>query len=374
MSKISFVTVCMNRLYHLCETMPVNIMQNRNFPDIEFVLLDYNSQDGLDSWVQANLMEHVESGLVKYYKTFEPAYFNVSHSKNMGSNLASGDIFCMIDADNYAGLDFAHWVNAVFDQEGKNAVIAISESDSWIYPDLGGKITAHRELFTAVHGFDESMTGYGMDDVDLVNRLQKAGGKKISLEKIEHKKYISHAGTDRLKNYYLANKLENLYYQINEATGFQVTVLYIMKDDTYQEMNYEFNESLKSDAVSKLGGWHVEKAGIKKGTVERRADGLVLIGSEPVFYTQQTERTLVSFVDSKKVVWSRVDEDNPFYLRILFGYSHCMNHIKFLENDQSAGPVNAGGWGRGVVYRNFDYSTPIYAETLPERKALLSHI
>ena len=49
--KISFCTTCKERLRHLKQTLPKNIKDNSNYPFIEFVILDYNSQDGLGDWM-----------------------------------------------------------------------------------------------------------------------------------------------------------------------------------------------------------------------------------------------------------------------------------------------------------------------------------
>ena len=45
----------MNRLSHLQETLPKNIHDNYLLGDVEFVLLDYNSSDGLESWVKNDM-------------------------------------------------------------------------------------------------------------------------------------------------------------------------------------------------------------------------------------------------------------------------------------------------------------------------------
>ena len=57
---------------HLRETLPANINDNRDFPNIEFVVLNYNSKDDIDNWILNNMQEHMHSGRLKYYKTAEP--------------------------------------------------------------------------------------------------------------------------------------------------------------------------------------------------------------------------------------------------------------------------------------------------------------
>ncbi|HEX6426988.1 MAG TPA: glycosyltransferase, partial [Niastella sp.] len=110
-AKISFCIVCMNRLHHLQQTFLRNIHDNDDYPNLEIVLLDYNSQDGMELWVNENLREFIAAGRVTYYKTFEPQVFSHSHSKNLAFRLASGDIVCNINADHFTGKGFGHYVN-----------------------------------------------------------------------------------------------------------------------------------------------------------------------------------------------------------------------------------------------------------------------
>src|SRR6187402_102950 len=99
-NRISFCTVCMNRIEHLKQTLPKNIEDNIAYGNLEFLLLDYNSKDGLEEWVESEMKEYIDKGILHYYKTTEPEYFHRSHSRNMIIKKATGDIVCNIDADN----------------------------------------------------------------------------------------------------------------------------------------------------------------------------------------------------------------------------------------------------------------------------------
>ena len=65
-NKISFCIVCMNRLYHLKETLIKNIEDNISYEKLEFILLDYNSTDGLEDWVKSNMKDYIEKDSLKY--------------------------------------------------------------------------------------------------------------------------------------------------------------------------------------------------------------------------------------------------------------------------------------------------------------------
>ncbi|MEO5563903.1 MAG: glycosyltransferase, partial [Chitinophagaceae bacterium] len=235
MNKISICTVCMNRATHLYETLPVNISDNTGHPNIEFIILDYNSKDGLEDWAKENLQEHIKSGLVKYYRTCEPEYFSMTHSKNMLVKLASGNINCIVDADNYAGPDYANWVDSVFGNTGNKIIITTLRAGSAPYKDQGGKICFLKDHFNSVRGFDEEFTSHGVDDVDIINRLEQAGGTRVFIEEQKYLKYIGHSDTERLKNYAMANKLVSVY--LMESTIKNNTkVLYLLNDNSFFEV------------------------------------------------------------------------------------------------------------------------------------------
>src|SRR5688572_14300277 len=97
--RISFCTVCMNRMHHLMLTLPKNIQTNRHYGNLEFIVMDYNSADGLSAWIKNEMSEYLAQGLLVYYQYDEARFFDRSHSRNMMFKLATGDIVCNVDAD-----------------------------------------------------------------------------------------------------------------------------------------------------------------------------------------------------------------------------------------------------------------------------------
>lgn len=182
--KISFCTTCMNRLYNLKETLPENIEFNKNYSNLEFVILDYNSQDGLKKWMKKNMMEHIESGRVVYYRTKEPKYFSMAHSRNVVFKVATGEIINNIDADNYTvslkgetrrRYDYpkeclASYINSMANECEKNVVFAKGKQL------VHGRIGFYRkEFINLLGGYDENLFGYGYDDIDLFTRARLLG-------------------------------------------------------------------------------------------------------------------------------------------------------------------------------------------------------
>jgi glycosyltransferase involved in cell wall biosynthesis len=176
--KISFVTTVMQRLGDLQQTLPVNLQLNAKYPALEFVLVDYNSKDGLGAWVRKNLMGQIEAGRVVYVRTDEPTHFSMAHSRNIGCRVASGDIVLNVDADNFTrdmngatlSLCFAEYINLLANQQPRKAFFAKGKQL------LHGRIGYYKDEFIdLLGGYDEDMVGYGWDDVDVLERAMAQG-------------------------------------------------------------------------------------------------------------------------------------------------------------------------------------------------------
>src|SRR5688500_17538164 len=104
--KISICITIMNRLHQLQRTLPENIRSNSDYETLEYVILDYNSSDGLAHWIYANFKDELVAGVVLYYKVETANKFNPSHAKNLAFEIAGGEIVCNVNADHYTGKSF----------------------------------------------------------------------------------------------------------------------------------------------------------------------------------------------------------------------------------------------------------------------------
>ena len=227
--KISFCTVCMNRLHHLRETLPVNISDNENYPELEFVILDYNSGDELEEYIKNNMHNHIRNERVVYYRTYAPDYFDRSHSRNLCFKLATGSIVCNVDADNYTGKEFAFFINECFNQNSDNFLTTIGGKHST--KDSLGRICMKKEDFIALRGFDERMSCYGFEDNDMVNRLFQAGLSKIIIQDPCFLKSIQHSTFERIANEYVLKNLHTCF--INYLEPGKSGLLFLLN-------NYDF--------------------------------------------------------------------------------------------------------------------------------------
>jgi glycosyltransferase involved in cell wall biosynthesis len=167
--RISLCMTCMGRLEHVVQTLPLAVSQNPE-RDVEFVLVNYNSRDGLHEWVQREMRREVDTGRLKYVFLNWPTEFHMAHAKNVSHRAASGEILVNVDADNFATHAYVGAVRAAF-AEG-NQIVRFDRKDQRIRGGGSGRIAIDRGLFDRLTGYDETMRGWGYEDTDLVERAK----------------------------------------------------------------------------------------------------------------------------------------------------------------------------------------------------------
>lgn len=197
--KISFCTTSMNRLGHIKKTLIKNIEDNLSYPNLEFILLDYNSSDGLEKWVFEKCKKYLDSGRLVYHRTEKPKLFHMANAKNMSHQLATGDIVCGLDADNFTNRNFAYYINFVANQD-MNIIGAPVWDDSGAHlSDFGGRMFISKNNFTKLGGYDEQFVGWGYEDLDFKHRAMEEG-LKIKKIPLYFLKCIQHSDRLRKKN------------------------------------------------------------------------------------------------------------------------------------------------------------------------------
>lgn len=231
--KISVVTTCMNRLNDLSATLPKNIEDSGHYPT-EFVLLDYTSTDGLPEWVKANMMTHIKSGKLVYYRVMDQCYFNPNHSRNISFRLASSSIVANVDSDNYIHKGYLESVNQCADSR----VLVVPHSFMQPNTDrliLKGRFAVMRDDLYELGGFDEDLDdGYSHDDVSFVCRAIMSGFRmskyedkyldgRIETPLSERVKYVKNQDKDLVKTRnaeITANKLARGVVTVNRGKGW----------------------------------------------------------------------------------------------------------------------------------------------------------
>jgi GT2 family glycosyltransferase len=229
--KVSLCTVSMNRLHHLKKTLPLNILDNAGFVELEFVIVDYNSSDGLEGYVKENFPMLIADGRLKLFRTSDPAFFNRTHARNMAFRLASGDIVCNVDADNFTGPGFASYIYDIFSSSSELYLTTIGGVNS-VSKDILGRICVRKKDFLAVSGYDETMNSYGFEDFDFSNRLELLGLKRRTIINPEFLYSLPHGTEERIVNEYLINSTHAIY--LKHQTPFITEILLLFKDQHFE--------------------------------------------------------------------------------------------------------------------------------------------
>jgi len=200
--KISFCMTCMNRLHHVERTLEQSIIANQSYQNVEFVLLDYNSKDGLEAWVKERMMKYIESGILNYYQMDnpKPRFFNMTHAKNVAHKLGIGDILCNLDADNFVLDGAADYLMDVFWNNFDEDIFVAPCRKGFSGAGVWGRICARKKKFYKVGGYNEVWNRWGGDDHDYNMRLKMSGSKWVCHD-VRYLRCINHSSIERFGKY-----------------------------------------------------------------------------------------------------------------------------------------------------------------------------
>lgn len=171
---VSFCTACHNRAHQFKQTFQANLMTVARSSDLEWIILNYCSEDDLHAFMTEQL-----GGLppqVIYVHLTERRPWHLSAAKNLAHRYGRGRILANIDCDNFIGeaadlLPLKYW-------EGCKLV----HLWSGVFRDgTCGRVAVERTLFYALGGYDESLFPMGYQDRDLVARAVALGARYFRL-------------------------------------------------------------------------------------------------------------------------------------------------------------------------------------------------
>jgi predicted glycosyltransferase involved in capsule biosynthesis len=364
--KISFCTVCMNRLHHLQQTLPINIFNNNQYKKLEFILLDYNSSDGLEEYVQEFLKEYITCGKLIYYKTNTPDYFNRSHSRNLAYKLASGDLICNIDADNYTGENFAAYINSEFKKDSNIFLTPLGVSGINNKKDVFGRTCVKKSDFYKIRGYDERIVNYGYEDYDFLNRLELIGLKRTPIATDQnYLSAITHVEEERLSNERTFKNFHSLF--LNYLSPSSTDFLFLFKDNTYKRGIYIDNKAFKhvepltnlKQVELRYNNTILQEQWIE-GKWSKNKDKLILktsnnLKEEIYFNSDKNCFSLNSYgtCDFYKIL------DYELIRTAIMMLSQVTNMIIMEKNKlEKIASVNKEGFGNDIVYKNFNQKEP----------------
>ena len=356
MKRISFRITCMNRLKHLQETLEKNILDNFLVDEVEFVVLDYNSQDGLEEWIAQSMMKYIEMGILVYYRTTEPAYYRRSHSRNMVFRLAEGEVVCNLDADNYLGRGFAEFMLKEFNNKER-----LFYTSNLCYRDVFGRVCLERKEFVEARGYNEVFVGYGLEDVEFFNRLLCRGLVQEIFNQKEFYNVLMHADEERIAQEFLLKKLQSVY--LDYINPYSTRVLMLYKGQRFgigviqNNIAMNYNHPDESDMLKQCIGDKyrlVIKGEWKEGIWDEMENGIRLNFKDEEMILRNKSNCLYDFNHQYYKV-----KDANLIVVIVMGVTEAINYLKMKKMDNDCKTVNPNGFGQGIVYRNFDYTNKI---------------
>ena len=165
---------------------------------VEFILVDFASDDGLKEWILATFVKELDLGYLRYYYTEELKNWNASIAKNTSHLYASGEFVMNLDCDNFTGPDGALFVLKQLERFGDN--LLLHQFSGNLTDGSFGRIGSAKSYFLAVGGYDETFAPMGYQDVDLINRLCEFGLNYVNASNPLYNKAIINTKTESVQN------------------------------------------------------------------------------------------------------------------------------------------------------------------------------
>jgi glycosyltransferase involved in cell wall biosynthesis len=158
---ISAVTTCKGRLEHLQLTLPTLMA----LPDCEVVVVDYDCPQRAGDWVRATF----PAAIVVHVP--DRPHFKVAEARNRGVAAATAPWLLLIDADVAVAPTFVQAISPVL-RHG----VFLRPTPCPV--ELSGTFVVAGSDVARIGGYDEVFEGWGGEDVDMFQRLERAGLKE----------------------------------------------------------------------------------------------------------------------------------------------------------------------------------------------------
>lgn len=216
MIELSFCITCMNRIDQIKQTLRKNLDDNKKSKyNIEFILVDFDSKDGLKKYIGENFKEEIDSDYLKFYYTDQLVYWHSPIAKNTSHKLANGKYLVNLDCDNFTGELGGDWVIEQFKKYGDN--IILHQSLNVYGSGTMGRIGMTKQNFIKLGGYDQGLKPMSHQDGDLILRARAFG---FEYKNLNDEKYVIAIKNDKKKS------LENCYGKINYNNLMKLNMMY----------------------------------------------------------------------------------------------------------------------------------------------------
>ena len=181
---INFCTTVKNRTWQLKQTLSENMFYIRKHSNTKILILNYNSEDDLNTYLTTYFLPDIISGQIEYYILNDVKdSFDMSYAKNLIHTQVKEGVVFNLDADNFINNVLIKELSMLKDNE---LLIPYQGSDVTHkgFRDTGrcGRLGLTLNSFNKLKGYDESIKGLGGDDGNLVRRAINHGFKLIKSE------------------------------------------------------------------------------------------------------------------------------------------------------------------------------------------------
>lgn len=195
---ISIIIPCKSRLSHLMECMPYIL--NQTYHDLQVIIIDFNCPEKTKEVI---LNSFNDKRIEVYKEPVSADHWNLCEARNAGYKYAKGDTLLFLDADTILQPTFIEM--AVKDLNKKTFVTGLVQP-----PWNGcGCMMVNRVDFANTKGYNESLVGWGYDDMDMYKRLENAGLERRTFSP-ELIKNIQHPDSERNLFHKCENKQSTL--------------------------------------------------------------------------------------------------------------------------------------------------------------------
>jgi glycosyltransferase involved in cell wall biosynthesis len=161
---VTVIVPCKGRLSHLRQSAP-RILRQRTSRSFTLVVVDYGDPDCCFEWVAEQ--KRPKFSAIRVCDDVD--IFNLSRARNCGACVAVHELLAFVDAD---ALLAEEWLDkAVAPILSEKVAVTIPD---WPTPACGICVV-RRSDFHRMRGFDESLRGWGHEDIDFIQRVSKLG-------------------------------------------------------------------------------------------------------------------------------------------------------------------------------------------------------
>jgi hypothetical protein len=164
--RLSIVTCCKGRLSYLKRSLPTFVSQE----DSEVVVVDYDCPEKTSEWVATQFPQ------VRLATVTEASQFNLSRARNIGAKHACTRWLVFCDADDLLTPSFSADLLSV---AAPGTYQRALRNTPWGPKTQGVPLACEASTFLAVGGYDDALRGWGLEDFEFIDRLDRAGIREV---------------------------------------------------------------------------------------------------------------------------------------------------------------------------------------------------